>query len=278
MELRLRTDSYTFVQGLFVYGWNFHTNRKDKEMLSTMKKINILAVLTLVLLSLMFLSGCASKTVGEDKFSGFLGKQYYSSMEKIKLPSGAVSMNWTAPDFYSDESHKKYFDKTKLLIDRIVWHPAPKPGSQVRAQILTAIAEYWNENLIKQIKLNTDAIIVDKPGPGVMRISPALTGVEISAEKMKVYEVVPVAAVFAIGSVATGTRDRIVEVYLEAKGSDSLSGEMQIALVRKGIGTEKLENVREELQMKQAKPILDQFISDFVANLKLIKAGKQMGQ
>lgn len=53
---------------------------------------------------------------------------------------------------------------------------------------------------------------------------------------------------------------------------------MQIALVRKGIGTKTtLEGKRDMLEIKHARPILDQFISDFVANLKLIKAGEQMG-
>ena len=53
---------------------------------------------------------------------------------------------------------------------------------------------------------------------------------------------------------------------------------MQIATVRKGIGTKTtLENKREMLEMKHARPILDQFISDFVANLKLIKDGGQIG-
>jgi hypothetical protein len=241
-------------------------------------KLKLLAIVVLVLVSSMLVSGCASKTVKEEQFSGYLGKQYYTSMKEIKLPSGVVSWNWTAPDFYSPETNKKYFDQPKMLIDLVVWHPAPKPGPQVKSDVLAEIALYFNENLIKEIEETTDAIIVDKPGPGVLRLSPALTGVEVPIENMKVYEAVPVAAVFAVGSVAAGTRDQIVEVYFEAKGTDSLSGEMQIALVRKGIGTKTtLEGKRDTLEIKHARPILDQFISDFVANLKLIEAGEQMG-
>lgn len=164
----------------------------------------------MALVSSMLVFGCVSKTVKEEQFSGYLGKQYYTSMTEIKLPSGAVSLNWTAPDFYSPEINKKYFVKPKLLIDRVVWHPAPKPGPQIKSDVLAEIALYFNENLIKEIKETTDATIVDKPGPGVLRLSPALTGVEVPIEHMKVYEVVPVAAVFAAGSVAAGTRDRIV--------------------------------------------------------------------
>lgn len=264
--------------GSSVYPWITHIKRKEQEMSFKVKKLKLWAVVSLVFVSAMLVSGCASKTVKEEQFSGYLGKQYYTSMKEIKLPSGAVSLNWTAPDFYSTETNKKYFDQPKFLIDRVVWHPAPKPGPQIKSEVLAEIARYFNENLIKEIEEKTDAIIVDEPGPGVLRLSPALTGVEVPIEKMKVYEVVPIAAVFAAGSVAAGTRDRIVEVYFEAKGTDSLSGEMQIALVRKGIGTKAtLEGKRDILEIKHARPILNQFISDFVANLKLIKAGEQMG-
>jgi len=238
------------------------------------KKLKLWAIVTLVFVSAMLVFGCASKRVKEEEFSGYLGKQYYTSMKEVKLPSGAVSLTWLAPDFYSPENQKKYFDQTKFIIDRVVWYPTPKPGSQIKSDVLAEIALYFDENLAKALEEEEKVIIVDKPGPGVIRVSPALTGVEVPIESMKVYEAVPVAAVFAVGSVAAGTRDRIIEVYFECKGTDSLSGEMQVATVRKGIGTEKtLENKRDTLELEHARPVLDQFISDFVANLKVIKAG-----
>lgn len=245
-------------------------------MFNKIAKRHVSSVIIIAMSLVLLLSGCASKTVTEEQYSGYLGKTY-ATMKDVEFSSGAVGKAWIAPVVYEDKFFNDYLENPKIMLDRVVWYPAPKPGPQVRSEVLMQLAKYYNEKLVDEIN-KTGATVVDKPGPGVIRMSPAFTGVEVAAEGMKAYEAIPVAAVFSAAKAAAGKRDRVVEVYLEVKATDSRSGELLAASIRKGIGTKKIKGKEEQMTLEQSRPILDQFISDFVGSLKLLKQRVKIGQ
>jgi hypothetical protein len=68
--------------------------------------------------------------------------------------------------------------------------------------------------------------------------------------------------VWAIATTATGHRDQEVHVFLEAKVTDSMTGETLVALVREIEGKKMLKNKEQQLQMDYVQGDLDQISTD----------------
>lgn len=189
---------------------------------------------------------------GDDKYSGYLGKEYYDKMEKVKLESGLKAKRWVSDSFNSEE-----YDAA--VVDDVLLYPKPEPSKQVSAELLQDMQAYLSSELKK--KIGGKVTVVDAPQKGAVKVSAALTGVVTDNENMEIYEVVPVAAVFAIASTASGHRDQEVHVFLEVKVTDSMTGEVLVALVREVEGKQ-LENKTEQLQMKHVQGDLDTISAD----------------
>jgi hypothetical protein len=121
-------------------------------------------------------------------------------------------------------------------------------------ETLDQIRSYLTEKL--NAKVGAVLNVTTEPGPGVLRMQTAVTGVEIKTEGMKAYEVVPVAAIFGGIKALTGKRDRDVRVYVEAKFSDSQSGEVIGAALRKVEG-EQLKGKKDQLELEDMQKSLD---------------------
>ncbi len=110
-------------------------------------------------------------------------------------------------------------------------------------------------------KMGAVMTLANEPGPQTLRVQAAITGVEIKTEGMKAYEVVPVAAIFGGVKALTGNRAREVHVYLEVKLTDSESGDLLGAVVRR-IDGEELKNKKEQLELAHLQPDLDTAATD----------------
>ena len=126
-------------------------------------------------------------------------------------------------------------------------------------ETLDAVITYLTEKVSD--KIGAVFNLASEPGPEVLRMQAAITGVEITTEGMKAYEVVPVAAIFGGLKALTGTRDREVLVFLEVKLSDSETGEMVGAALRR-IEGEKLEGTKDQLKLEHLKKNLDAVSED----------------
>ena len=203
-----------------------------------------------VMLFCVTVAACTSKTETPEKkqFSGFLSD--YSQLEKVAAfpdQPGSPVLRWKSPTL-SDHNY------TKVMIDPIVIYPAPQPGPQLRSEVLSNIRLYLNQAVRDEV--GKDFEVVDEPGKDVIRMRAAITGVETSAEDLAAYEYIPIALVLAGAQKAAGTRDQILEIFVEAELSDSLSGERLGAAVRKGYG-EPLEGEKDQVELEDARPVLD---------------------
>lgn len=195
-----------------------------------------------------------SISIAEDQpvHSGYLSEEVYSKLEKVELKNGAEAMRWLGPKL-------NFANYQKILIDDVVLYPEPEPGPQVSAETLEQVKAYLTEKL--DAKVRTVVNVTTEPGPGVLRMHTAVTGVEIKTEGMKAYEVVPVAAIFGGVKALTGTRDRDVHVFVEVKFSDSQSGEVIGAALRK-IEGKKLKGKKDQLELKDMQKSLDKATDD----------------
>lgn len=207
-----------------------------------------------LLLGAALVSGCASTQPSQSNYSGWLGN--YDKLQPYTTATGATSMRWIDPALQSGQYNA-------IMIDPVTYYPAAQPGSQVSQSVLNQIPTY----LVNQVRAELGANnvnVVSQPGPGVLRLTAAITGVDTPTEGMQAYEVLPIAAVWGAAKAATGERAHNTIVYLEAKMTDSQSGKMLGEVVRKGLG-ENLSDSKAQLDMNHVKPILDGWAKDAAA-------------
>lgn len=176
----------------------------------------------------LVLSGCAT-TGGEaavspppkrEAHAGFLSE--YAKLRPLSAPGNGsgwlrANVDWRQYD--------------KILIERIQVYL--KPGDQqapVDPTELKALVDYFHDALVKS--LSAQARIVDRPGPGVLRVRIAITDlVPTGTTESMVATLVPYAFVADIASGAASGRPRgstpyLGETGIEAQFRDGVSGEV----------------------------------------------------
>jgi hypothetical protein len=203
----------------------------------------------ILLLMVMLLGACASTSteVHETEYAGFLAQDLYNKLDKHVYKSGDVVYRWHSPNLKT----RKY---DKLLIERVTFWPEPQVTKQVDRQVLDEIADFFTEILRKR---SADVVqVVDQAGPHTLQIKVAITGIKISTEGMRPWEIMPVAAALGAGSAVAGTRDQVIEVFFETRIQDSQTDEILAGSVRKIYG-EKLENAKEQLNLDHLREQLE---------------------
>ena len=208
----------------------------------------LLSRLFVVLLSILTV-GCASNYVKPDKYSGYLSS--YEGLEEVATESGGETLRWISEKLSSQNFHS-------IIVVKTVLYPKPQASEQVSDTLLQQFSSTVG-SMIKSAAADSFKVVTE-PGEGVLRINPAITGVDHSMESMRPIEILPLAMVLGLGKVALGTRDRDVSVFLEVAVTDSQTGELLATAVRKGEGAQ-LENDTEKLSMAH--------LEEMVANWKL---------
>ena len=222
-----------------------------------MKITNMLGAFTL---GAALLTGCTMTDTPDAKnYSGWMSD--YSDLTEVKTPTGGSAMRWISPTFNKGQYNA-------VIIENTGYYPQPQAGSQVSVGVLKEIPAYLKQQLVAQ--LGTELKVIQKPGPRVMRIRTAITGVDTPIENLKVYEYIPVALIFSGVTTAMGERDHETVVFLEGQVTDSQSGEMLAKTVRKGIG-EKLKNEKAQVMLADVKPVLNDWAKDAAGTLKAMK-------
>ncbi|BBH44244.1 MULTISPECIES: DUF3313 domain-containing protein [Pseudomonas] len=212
-----------------------------------------------VCLASLLLHGCASKYVEPDQYSGFL--KDYSKLKEDKSPSGAAVMRWIKPGVDVSQFSSVYVEPSQ-------YYPKPQPTEKIPQQTLTGITQYYDQALKTQFSKALP--LATSPGPGVLVVRPAITGVSAKTKGLRPYEVIPIALVAAGISTATGIRDQDTSVATEAAFIDGRSNEVVAEVVRKGAGTD-LENSSQVMQAKDARVVLDGWARDMVNAFQALK-------
>lgn len=184
--------------------------------------------------------------------SGYLGD--YSVLSETTDATGDKVRRYVNPKF-------KPGAYQSVIIDPTQFYPTPQPTGQVTAGTLNDISAYVDRGL--RNKLGAKMTLASQPGPGVLRIKPAITAVSAQTVGLKPYQLIPVA--FLVSSVAG--RDKEAAVQIEVDVVDSMTGERMGAAVREGVGA-KLPNKDARLLLDDLRPLLDKWIdtgSTFVA-------------
>jgi hypothetical protein len=218
--------------------------------------------------ALMLAAGCAGggKEVKRDvltdtpRYSGFLSD--YSKLQKATDARGNEILRWI------DETvNIKHYQK--FIVSDPTYFPPVKATPQVSSQVLDEIRVYGHG--ILQDRLAAADLLADRPGPGVVRVKVALTGVASAAQGLKAWEVVPVALVRAGVQGATGRRERDVRIFVEAEMVDSVTDRVLGLSVREGSGVP-LKGEQDKLTLEHVKPKIDQWADAVVTEaIRMLK-------
>lgn len=217
-------------------------------------------LLTALCCASLALSGCASKYVEPEQYSGFLGN--YSVLKEDKSPSGAPVMRWIQPGVDVNSFSSVYIEPSQL-------YPQPQPTDKIPAGTLKGITDYYDQALKTQFSKALP--LATGPGPGVLVVRPAITAVSASTKGLQPYEVIPIALIAAGISTATGIRDQDTSISTEAAFLDGGSSKVIAEVVRKGAGTE-LDNSSQVMQAKDARAVLDGWAADMLKSFQALKA------
>ena len=179
--------------------------------------------------------------------SGFLPADIEAKLQEVELSDGRDSMRWISP-----ELNKANYDA--VMVDRVIYYPAPNPGPQVSSSALENIAGYLTEALRKHF--GEKVKVVDQAGPRVLRMQPAITAVVIDQEGLSIKDVVPVHFLFTAAKSATGNMAEDVKVMVEARITDSMTRDNRAA-VKMSVKGEKLKGEKDQLTVEDFKKALD---------------------
>ncbi len=168
------------------------------------------------------------------------------------MPSGGTSLLWVNPELKKG----KY---TAIMIDPIGLYPRPPLLAKVSKGRMLEALTYIHTRAVNQ--LGSTLKIVDKPGPGVLRLDAAITGVKTTAEKDKLHDAknIPVAMIFADMSPATAQPEQSLVVFLEARLRDSQTNKTLVKAVRAGTGS---PAGKDKVTVEQMKPVLNSWVQD----------------
>ncbi|MCP3849871.1 MAG: DUF3313 domain-containing protein [Gammaproteobacteria bacterium] len=213
-------------------------------------------ILSLILLSSLLLTGCASNKVTEDKYSGFLND--YSILKTA--PKDKETLAYVTPGI----DWKKY---NSVMIDKVLII-TPDGKSKTDGKLLVAIADKFEE-IIKQ-KVGKKFTVVDHAGEGTVRFQSAITSVFSSHDDMKGYQFIPVAAAVTGVTRASGLSKQNVRVMAEFRMVDSINGQLLGQAVDLKAGKEK-EDKDSGILLADVVPILEQWAQRFTDRLDSLR-------
>jgi len=181
-------------------------------------------------LSSLMLAGCTSQVTEKSQYSGFLPN--YDGLVEVTTPSGGTAMRWVATGFNPSAYNTIVFNKLEM-------YPAPRPDERVNMETLQQIQQHTTTSVKNALSHKFKVVPNEASAPAGSRtlvMHAAMTGVNAATEGMKWYNVVPVSAVVAGVSAATGERDQNTELFIEADLVDAASGKPVAKVVRKVFG------------------------------------------
>lgn len=171
----------------------------------------------------LFLAGCAGTGGAEfsepQVHSGFLPD--YAKLQPVEGREGALR--------HIDRSVNLQ-PYTKLYIDPIqVFVNADSPYKGVQPDAVKRITDYFHKAFVDAV---TPAYqVVGAPGPGVLRVRLAITGVQPVSPPLGVTDFIPIKAVYNVGREVAGKAPRVAELTAEMEVLDPQNRQVAAAVV-----------------------------------------------
>lgn len=216
-----------------------------------MSKLN---ALTLSLLFVAGLSGCASAPDMQEAQSGFLTS--YDKLQPVEDDDSAL--RYRKSDLDVSKYEKIVFQPSELALS-----DALKQESTLTMDEQVTLGEYFATRLEQEIGSE-----IQLKGEGrTVNVRGAFTGITNESEALKIYQYIPVALIVNGIKEAAGKRDKVPVMFVEFEATDSESGEVLLQAMRRVELDEISADQLEEQGVDAIKPKIDATILAFSENL-----------
>ncbi|MFT6285663.1 MAG: hypothetical protein ACJA09_000398 [Alcanivorax sp.] len=207
---------------------------------------------TLVCVLALVICACSSNQTGEFNQSGvwFIGD--YSKFEKVKTNDGLKSFRYASDNLRSGAYQK-------VIIEPVAFYPEEVVSAQITSALLGQTKAYIDEEFIDAIAQSFQ--VVESPQQGTFTLTPRITALKTTTGDIALREIIPIGAVVALGRAAAGQRHQNVEIFMEIKLTDSLTGEFIGGSVKQGKGQE-ISGSNQRVKIEDIKSILDTWVKD----------------
>ena len=193
--------------------------------------------------SALLLAACGGGGLSDSQKSGYLTSTEYNRLQNVGSPAPGVNIyRYINPDF-------KRSDWKGVMIDPVMLYQTALKSEGKKG--LTEETIYETRMIIDRElreKASQRFNVVDKAGPGVARLSVAITGAEVEGESLKPRNFVPISAVLFTAQKATGLDSKTPMLVVEAKMRDSVTGK----ILGEGVYTMAGETFRTESSTTEA--------------------------
>ena len=185
------------------------------------KPFSRICMFALTATAALMLAACGGGGLTDSQKSGFLTSTEYNRLQEVDSPAPGVKVyRYISPGFNRS-------DWKGVMIDPVVlFQTALKnEGKKGLSEETIYQTRVLIDNELKQ-KAARRFNVVDKAGPGIARLSVAITGAEIEGDGFKPWNVIPVSAVLFAAQKATGVDSKTPSLVVEAKMRDSVTGKI----------------------------------------------------
>ncbi|RPI44163.1 MAG: DUF3313 domain-containing protein [Betaproteobacteria bacterium] len=215
------------------------------------------------LLALAFTAGVAGAqepAASKPQYSGFLND--YSKLQPAADREGV--------QLFLDRS-RDYRSYTKVMFDPVEVYLTPNPDYKgLQPDALKRMTDTFQSAFKKA--LGSDYQVVDAPGPGVLRVRAAITGVQATKPPLGATDFIPIKAIFNIGRAAAGASPQVAEMTAEMEVLDEKGARVAAAVAtRKG---DKTLPQRDTVTWKDLEPITNYWAIGFKQRLDEVRGVK----
>ena len=181
--------------------------------------------ISILLPATLALAGCGGSTLPNpiQKPSGFLPD--YSLLKQVpNTPKGTEIYNYKSPSVQRG-------DYTSVIVDPVIVYQSTTTKTEANASADLATAAQAEE-VRASIQAGIQTVVSRKipltstAGPGVARLSVAITGAMLEKEGLKPWNLIPVSAVITMASKASGKDEKTPAIMVELKFVDSSTGKL----------------------------------------------------
>lgn len=190
----------------------------------------------------------AERTIKTEDFSGWM--QNYETLTYDEKRNAFIFENEDKRGLYQ-----------RVLLGTVAVYSRTAEADETIAGQATA---YMDEGI--RDLLDRKGIRAKEPGPGVIEMKVAITGVQKSKEQLKAYNFIPVGAVFRGAQEVSGKVASYIDTRFEGEMVDSVTGDRVVAIVSKGI-EETSKRSGDSLQFEDIIPTLDKWLAQLEENL-----------
>lgn len=208
-----------------------------------------------LLVTLALLGAC--KSTPENTQTGFLGD--YSQLQPAPDREGVM--------LYVDRGFD-FRPYTKLMFDPVQVQVTPGPDqAQLQPDVMQRIAGQFMQSL--QTNLAPGYQIVNQPGPDVLRVRSAITGIEAVKPGAGAIDYLPIKALYNVGREAAGAGPRVAQMKGEVEVL-APDGKRVMAATATRQGDDKLPQ-GETITWQSLQPITDYWAKNFRTRLDQVR-------